>query len=335
MVMRAAVIGVGSMGRNHARLYNEIDGVELVGVADADPAVAARVAQQFKVPAYTDFAALLDETRPQAVSVAVPTSLHREVAGLAIERGVHVLVEKPIASTVAEGRELIAVAQQRGVVLAVGHVERFNPAVIELKRRLDAGELGRVFQVFARRVGPFPPRIRDVGVTIDLATHDLDVIGHLVGARVTRLYASTEQRIHATHEDMLTGLLHFADGTVGVLDINWLVPTKIRQLSVIGERGMFQVDYLTQTLRFYENETAHEGWEPLQVLRGVTEGNMIQLRVAQREPLRVELETFLAAVRGEPPAIVTGAEGLRALHLAEKLRESGRSGQAIVEPDLP
>lgn len=322
------------MGRNHARLYNEIEGVELVGVADADPVIVARVAGQFKVPAYTDCAALLDETHPQVVSIAVPTSLHRAVAELAIERGIHVLVEKPLASTVAEGRELIAAAQQQGIVLAVGHVERFNPAVTELKRRLDAGELGRVFQIFARRVGPFPPRIRDVGVTIDLATHDLDVMGHLINARVARLYASTQQRIHAQHEDMLVGLLHFADGTVGVLDVNWLVPTKIRQLSVIGERGMFQVDYLTQTLRFYENATAYDGWEPLQILHGVTEGNIIQLRVTQREPLRVELEAFLAAVRGESQAIVTGAEGLRALHLAEKLRESGRTGQVIVDPDL-
>jgi predicted dehydrogenase len=332
--MRVAVVGVGVMGRNHARVYSEMDDVELVGVVDADPVAAARVAQRFRAPAYADLAALLAEAQPQAISVAVPTSLHCSVAQQVIESGVHVLVEKPIASSVPEGQALIAAAERHSVVLAIGHVERFNPAVVELKRRLETGDLGRVFQIFVRRVGPFPPRVKDVGVTVDLATHDLDVMCHLVGARVIRLYAETEQRVHTEHEDLLSGLLRFADGTVGILDINWLVPTKIRQLTVVGERGMFHVDYLTQTLRFYENETAREGWESLQVLRGVTEGNMIQLRIVQREPLRVELEAFIAAARGRSSTIVTGAEGLRALHLAERLRESGRMGQVIAEPDL-
>jgi predicted dehydrogenase len=120
----------------------------------------------------------------------------------------------------------------------VGHVERYNPAVVELKRRLDAGELGRIFEIVARRKGPFPDRVRDVGVVMDLAAHDLDVMWYLTGAEVTRVYAETAQRVHESHEDLLLGTLRFSDGILGVLDINWLTPTKIRELSVIGERGM-------------------------------------------------------------------------------------------------
>ena len=137
--------------------------------------------------------------------------------------------------------------------LTVGHIERFNPAVVELQARLRAGELGRVFQVHARRVGPFPERVRDVGVVLDLAPHDIDVMRFLLDSEVARVQAETEQRINTEHEDMLAGVLRFANGVVGVLDINWLTPTKIRELSVLGERGMFVVDYLARELTFYEN----------------------------------------------------------------------------------
>jgi predicted dehydrogenase len=305
----------------------------LVAVADADGATAESMARRHGVRFYTDYQEMLTQEELQAVSVCVPTTMHLEVATFALRHGLHVLIEKPIAATVREGQAIVDEAREQGLVCMVGHVERFNPAVVDLKRRLDAGELGRVFEIVARRKGPFPVRVRDVGVVIDLAAHDLDIMWYLTGAEVTRVYAETAQRVHETHEDMLSGLLRFSDGTVGVLDINWLTPTKIRELSVIGERGMFQVNYLTQDLFFFENAEAQEAWDTLSILRGVGEGRMIRHVVAKREPLRSEIEAFLATVRGEDVPIVNGEDGLRALRQARAIVRSGQENRPIMVED--
>ena len=328
--LRVAVIGVGAIGRNHARIYAELPGVTLAGVADTDQKTADSVAGRFHVRAYTDYRQLLDVEKPEAVTIAVPTVDHLPVAQAVIERGIHLLVEKPIAFSVSEGQAMIAAAQQAGVTLMVGHVERFNPAIIALKAHLAQGELGRIYQIDARRQGPFPPQVRDVGVVVDLAVHDLDIMRYVTGAEITRVYAEIERRIHRTHEDLLTSLVRLADGTVGTLTINWLTPTKIRELFITGELGMFRVDYLTQDLYFFENAQAHDSeWDTLRVLRGVSEGRMIRHMVAKKEPLRAEQEAFLAAVTGQAPAAVTGADGLQALALAQALVQAGEAHQAL------
>jgi len=329
MTIRTAVIGAGAMGRHHARLYHELPESELVAVADHDAGAAEAVARRHAVRCYNDYRALLAAEELQAVSICVPTTLHLEVASAALERGLHVLVEKPIAATLSEGQAIVEQARAQGLVCMVGHVERFNPAVIELKRRLEKGELGRIFEIVARRKGPFPDRVHDVGVVIDLAAHDLDIMWYLTGAEVTRVYAETSQRVHESHEDMLSGLLRFSDGTIGVLDVDWLTPTKIRELGVTGERGMFQVNYLTQDLFFFENAEAQEMWDTLSILRGVAEGRMIRHVVNKREPLRTELEAFLATVRGEQVPIVNGEDGLRALRQAQAIVQSGLEHRPI------
>jgi predicted dehydrogenase len=248
----------------------------------------------------------------------------------ALAAGCHVLVEKPIAATLAEADELVARAASAKRVLAVGHIERYNPAVLELKRRLDEGQLGRVFQLNARRLGPFPQRIRDVGVVVDLATHDLDVMRYLTGSEIVRVYAETRREVHTTREDLVSGLLRFDDDSVGVLQINWLTPSKIRELTVTGERGMFRADYLTQDLFFHENAAASEhNWQQITMLRGVSEGSMVQYAIQKREPLRSELEAFLRAVAGDASGIVTGEDGRKALRLALALVESGAEGRVV------
>jgi UDP-N-acetylglucosamine 3-dehydrogenase len=330
MTLKVAVIGVGAMGRNHARVYSEMPDVELAGVADADEQAAQAVARWLNTRAYVNYLEMLDEQKPQAVTIAVPTVDHLSVGLEAIQRQTHVLIEKPIASDVKEGQQIIAAAEQAGVQLMVGHIERFNPAVTALRERLANGELGRVFQIDARRQGPFPARVKDVGVVIDLAVHDLDVIRYVSGAEIVRVYAETERRIHSTREDLLAGLVRLDNGAVGTLTINWLTPTKIRELHVTGERGMFRVDYLTQDLYFYENaEAASGGWDTLRVLRGVSEGQMTRYVVAKKEPLRAELEAFVAAARGERSSAVSGRDGLIALELAQAVAASGLEQRAI------
>jgi UDP-N-acetylglucosamine 3-dehydrogenase len=327
--LRVGVIGGGSMGFNHARVLAEMEDVELVGVADPSAEARARVGRRLRAHTFADYRELIQRARPHAVTVVVPTTLHYRVAADAIESGCHVLVEKPIASNCDEGADLIVRAADRGVALSVGHVERFNPAVRELKRRIDAGDLGTIFQVHARRVGPFPARIRDVGVIVDLATHDLDVMRFLLDSTVERVYAETAQRIHADHEDLLSGLIRFTNGAIGVLDVNWLTPTKIRELSVTGERGMFVVNYLTQDLLFFHNDWAQRTWYPGGGQPTVSEGDSIKIRLDRHEALAAELEAFVKAVRGEAPLLVTGWDGLEALRLAEAVRQSGRERRAI------
>ena len=272
---------------------------------------------------------MLDEQTLDAVTIAVPTVDHLEVALEVISRGIHLLIEKPIAFSVEEGQIIIDAAAVAGVCLMIGHIERFNPAVQALKSCLDNQELGRVFQIDARRQGPFPARVKDVGVVIDLAVHDLDVMRFITGAEVRRLYAETESRIHSSREDLFSGLVRLDDGIVGTLIVNWLTPTKIRELYVIGENGMFQVNYLTQDLFFYENADAPlEDW-PYLNLRGVSEGRMVRTIVAKKEPLRSEQESFLAAVRGESPISVTGHDGLKALELAQAVVKSGLTNTVV------
>lgn len=334
--VRVAVIGVGSMGRNHARVYHELEGAQLIAVVDADQARAEEVGRAFAVPAYRDYQQMLEQQRPEAVSVAVPTALHETVSLAALEAGAHILIEKPIAATVEQGERLIRRARELNRKLMVGHVVRFNPAIQQLKRRLEAGELGRIFQVVCRRVGPFPTRIRDVGVVVDLATHDLDLMRYLLGADPLRVYAETEHRIHTELEDLVLALLRFPDGIAGALEVNWLTPTKVREVLVLGEKGMFRVDDLSQDLYFYENALSPQNlWLALQTLKGVGEGSMTRFALQRYEPLKAELSVFIQAIQQDTPVPVGGEDGLASLRLALALVESGRTHRVISLSDDP
>ncbi len=334
--LRAGVVGLGMMGRNHVRVWDEvIDGVALAAVADPDPDALRRATTGRAARGYADPATMFAEEGLDLVSIVAPTSLHLPVTLAALDAGVHVLVEKPIASDRGEAEAMIAAAERAGRLLSVGHIERFNPAIRELKRRLDDGELGRIFQIKATRLGPFPARIRDVGVVIDLAPHDIDVMRYLVGSEPIRLYAETEQRIHTDHEDLFNGIMKFANGVIGILDINWLTPTKRRTLTVTGERGMYVASYINQDLIHYANPDAGHTWENRgsdgvsAPISSVAEGEMTRRYVRKQEPLAVELGEFAHAVRTGGPAPVTPRDGMIALLLARKMVEAGQTGQVI------
>jgi predicted dehydrogenase len=330
MTLKTAVIGVGSMGKNHARIYWELPNADLVGVADFDKDTADSIANKYGTKAYYDYKVLLDEAKPDAVTLAVPTIYHRDIALEIIDRGIPLLIEKPIAFTIEEGQSIIDAAKKKNVKLMIGHIERFNPAIITLKEHVSQGKLGRIFQMDAHRQGPFPARIADVGVVVDLAVHDLDVMRFVSQKEVIRVYAETEKHIHSKYEDLLTGLVRFSDGIIGTLVINWLTPTKIREFIVTGERGLYRCDYLTQDLFFFENPVSSGSeWDNLRVLRGVREGQMVRHIIAKKEPLRSEQEAFLDAVENDKPVAVSGEDGLRALELAKTIVKSGTDHRII------
>ena len=327
-MIKAAVIGVGSMGRNHARVYRELSETTLVGVADMSLDLAERTAGDNYTRAYSDYRELLDREQPDIVSVAVPTREHADVASAALSAGCHVLVEKPIAFTIEEGIQLIRQARQCGKKLTVGHLVRFDAALQQMVERLRSNELGRVFQVRSRRLGPFPARIQDVGVVVDLATHDLDIAAYITDDHIVRVYAETERQIHSSQEDILIGTARLDRGAMAFFDINWLTPYKIRELTVTGERGMFLVDYLAQDLYFYENQDAvNIEWEPISMFKGVSEGRMVKYPVAKTEPLKAELRAFAKAVIDDTPVAVRPEEGLAALECALAMVKSGREGR--------
>lgn len=328
--IKTAAIGVGSMGRNHVRVYTELADADLLAVADVNEEQARAIGEKYGVQGYGDYREMLEQEQPEAVTIAVPTAMHEEVASAAMQAGAHVLIEKPIASTVAEGEALIAMAKELDRKLMVGHIVRFNPAIQALKQKLMAGELGRIFQILCRRVGPFPARIRDVGVIVDLAPHDIDIMRYLTGSEPIRVFAELEKRVHTEHEDLLLGLLRFDNSITGSLEINWLTPSKVREIIVLGERGMFVVNDLTQDLFFYENaEVGGELWPVLGTIKGVSEGQMVRYQLDRYEPLKAELQAFLTAVADETPVPVSGEDGLTALRLALALIESGQSNQVV------
>jgi UDP-N-acetylglucosamine 3-dehydrogenase len=329
-MIKVAVIGVGSMGINHARVYSELAEAQLVAVCDVNSQTLRTVSDQLGVRGYSDYGEMLEKEKPEAVSIVVPTSLHERVASRALEAGAHVLVEKPITATYAEGQRLIAYAKANQRLLMVGHIVRFNPALQALKHKLDAGELGRIYQIVCCRIGPYPVRNQDVSVVIDLAPHDVDIMRYLTGLDPIRVYAETERRIHTEHEDLLLGLLRFPDGMTGSLEINWLTPIKKREVLVLGEHGLFRFDDLTQDLYFYENaQVGGSLWPSLQTLKGATEGEMTRFALLRKEPLKAELQAFLDAIQNNLPAPVTGQDGLTALRLALALIESGSTHQVV------
>lgn len=330
-MLKAAVIGVGSMGRNHVRVYRETEGVELVAVSDQSMETAARVGSVFNAPHFNDYARMIDECKPDLVTLAVPTDKHFKIGMDLIERGINLLIEKPIASTLEEAEELVDAARRKGVVLAVGHIERFNPAITELRRRLREGMAGRIYNIHAQRLSPYPTRIRDAGVVIDLASHDIDLMRYLIDTPVIRLYGETLKSINSDREDMFNGVMRFQNGTVGVLDVNWITPKKVRLLTITGARGMFSCDLISQELFFYENETAPSQWDALSVLRGVNEGNILGIRIQRQEPLAAELSDFVAAVRNGRDATVSGEEGLETLRVALDFVRSGQEVTVVNE----
>lgn len=321
--LKAGLIGLGMMGRHHARVLSSLEGVDLVAVADpgGDPhGVAAGL---------TVLAGVEDLVRAgiEYCVVAVPTVYHEEVGVALASAGIHALIEKPIASDVASAQRLTVAFEAAGLVGAVGHIERYNPALQSARARIEAGELGRVYQVTTRRQGPFPARIADVGVVKDLATHDIDLTAWVTQKRYTRISANTAFRSGREHEDLVaaTGLLE--DGTVTNHLVNWLSPLKERVTTITGELGAFVADTLTADLTFYANGSVKVVRDDIAQFRGVSEGDMIRYAIAKPEPLRVEHEQFRDAVLGLEGDIVTMRQGLETVRVADACIKSALRGQ--------
>lgn len=331
--LRSAVIGLGAMGRHHVRVLSELPGVDLVAVADVSHEMVETTVKAYGVNGYSNIDDLFENERLDMVSIVVPTSLHHETSIKAMRAGVNVLCEKPIASTVELAAEMIQVSRDEGVRLMIGHIERFNPAILELKKRID--QAGEIYQITSRRLGPFPDRIRDVGVVVDLASHDIDAMNFLLGSDAEYVFAQTAQRVHASDEDMVLGTIRFANGVIGSLDVNWLTSTKVRELMVTGSRGTFVADYLTQDLQFFENGAVESSWTDLKDLQRIAVGKSVRYEFEKVEPLRAEISSFIESIANdtEVPAPAEGAAN--ALSIALAMIESAKIASPVSPVLLP
>ena len=306
--MRVGVIGIGSMGKNHLRVYSEMN-QEIVGIADINIERGNFLAKKYNTKFFRDYRELLKKDL-DAVSIAVPTTLHKKVALDCMEKGINILIEKPIADTLRNALEIKAKAEKEDLKVMVGHIERFNPAIEKIKEMTGAGEMGELVSISAKRVGPYNPRIRDVGIIIDLGVHDIDIISYLYKDKVEYVYASAGSVIH-NFEDHASILLKFRNGHAGLIETNWLTPFKIRTLTMVGDRGIASIDYLVPSLKLY-NEKEEK-----------------YIRIEKKEPLKSELEHFIECIKKNKEPIVSIEDGKNALKIALSAIESYKKNKII------
>lgn len=307
------VIGVGSMGYNHVRIYSELENANLVAISDMVRGTLDKVSKEFNTVGYVDYDNILQIDDIEVVNICVPTVFHHDVVMQAIEAGKNVLVEKPIASKLNEAEEMIKAAEDAGVTLATGHVERFNPAVRVAKKLIDEGAIGEVVTANSKRLGPFPPRIRDVGVAIDLAIHDIDIFNYLFNSRANTVFANMSSKLkNCEFEDHAEIMTKYDSGVLSILETNWLTPYKKRQLNITGIDGIISVDYGNQTVTLFK------------------ENNQVEdIKVENKEPLKEELRSFVDCVQNNTPPEVSGKDGYEALRIVDAAMTSSKDKRLV------
>jgi len=313
-----AVIGVGNMGRHHARVYSEIDGVRLVAVADTNRCNGQKIARKYRCKYYRSYSKLLDAENIKAATIAVPTSLHKEVAIACINRRIPILIEKPIAESVGSAQAIIARAAKKRVPVCIGHIERFNPVVQKLKSLIRKGRFGRIISINTKRVGLYPPQINDVDVLIDLAVHDIDVSTYLLGKKPTHVYARAGKALNSKRFDYADIFVNYG-GVDVVLQVNWITPVKVRELTLTGIKGYTELSYINQTLKVYKKGHG----EDIDIV------NIEEIHLRKEEPLKRELQNFVRYLRTHQGEVVTARDGLMSLMVAVKAVESHKKQRAI------
>jgi UDP-N-acetylglucosamine 3-dehydrogenase len=313
--LRIGVAGLGHMGRHHARVLARLDGVSFVGGADPAGDVHRALAGH---PLFSSLDDLI-EAQPDAVVLVVPAAEHEKCAIRLAEAGIHTLIEKPLANDLEAALAIRDAFADRALIGAVGHIERFNPALQDMKRRLDARCLGKIFSISTKRAGPFPLRVYETGVVRDLAIHDIDIVHWLIG-RFASLDAQIGRQIGTEREDLIEAIGRLEDNTIVSMSVNWLTPSKQRTVTVLGEKGALVADLLTSDLTYYSNAAVPIEWDEMARLKGVSEGDMTRYAFPKPEPLQLEHEGFRDAILDLPEAqIVSLEEGIAVMEIAEAM----------------
>ncbi len=324
-MLKIGVIGVGSMGKNHARVCSELENVDLVGVVDTDRTTAKKIADIFNTNAFFDYKEIIPKI--DAAIVATPTSTHYKIAMDLLDEGRHVLVEKPICSSIKEAEELVKKAEEEDLVLAVGHIERHNPAVRFVRDMANRKEFGEIIALSSKRVSNLPTRIRDVGVILDFGVHDIDVMRFLVGD-IESVYARAGRfNKDIKYEDHANIVLNFKNGVTGVLEVNWLTPMKVRKLFLTCSKNFVEVDYMRQ-LVIISSSTFRE-MDEINLYNVPIQYNIHQITLERKEPLKNEITDFVEAIMRSREPLATGVDGLMALKVAKAAEKSFKTGDVI------
>ncbi len=320
--IRVAVIGVGNMGRNHLRVYAGLKNARLVGVYDPDAQAAASIVPQYNATVFSSLEALCDQV--DAVSICSPSSTHAEVGLFCLQRGIHCLIEKPLATTESECLALIAAAEKAKITLLVGHIERFNPAVQQIASFLQTDV--QIHAIDTRRLSSVSKRITDVDVVLDLMVHDIDIVLALMQREVTSVSAAGVKTYNSPGGDYVTTLLGFAGGAVATLTASRISQNTVRKLSVTTDRGLIEVDYINQSIEIYQQDEVVPRTARAAAFFDYTRAiAMERVLVRRSEPLQMELAHFLDAVRNQVRPAVTGTQALEALRLAWKIHQCLRA----------
>ena len=297
--LKCAVIGVGVMGKSHVRTYAQIPHIELVAISDINAAEGKKVAEQFQTKFYQDYRELLEKEKPDIVSVCVPTSFHYPVAKYCMSKKINILLEKPIAGSVEEARKLVDFAKKNKVKFLVGRIERFNPAVKHVKMMIKRGDLGQITSLIFRRVGGFPPQIKDANIAVDLAIHDIDIANYLLEDLPKSITVYKKKNHIKRREDSVDLFLTYKNASA-FIEANWITPVKIRKINITGTDGYLEMDYITQKIEFYRsnyekfNESSGTFSDFILVF---SEPDRLDISVAKKEPLKEELLYFIDCVR--------------------------------------
>jgi predicted dehydrogenase len=320
-MFKVGLIGLGVMGKNHLRVLGSTKGIELIGIVDPQ---ALDLDAEIKVPIYTD----IDEIKKLSLDycvVAAPTAFHEEISLWLIEEGIPFLLEKPIASNSQSAEKIITAAKKNNVKAGIGHIERYNSALRLAREKISEGVLGSIYQITTKRQGYFPSRISDVGVVLDLATHDIDLTAWLVGQKYLNIGAHSAFRSGRTHEDLISITGNLANGIVVNHLVNWLSPLKERSIQVIGEKGIFIIDTLLSELTFYENGSNFIVNSGKDTFKGVSQGEVIKYEFSKYEPLRAEHEAFRDFILGKSEEIVSLESAFQTLQVAEAVIKSSKT----------
>lgn len=316
-MLKVAVIGVGNMGKNHARVYSELNNCDLVAISDLDEEKGKALSERYKCRFYKDYKEMLNNEKIDAVSIAVPTKQHKDVALDVINRKIHLLLEKPIADNIENAERIVDAAKENNVKLFVGHIERFNPAISKLAQIIKEDRLGKITSIVATRVGGLPTQIKDANVVIDLAVHDIDIINYLIGKDPIEIHANGGEALIDSMEDYAEIFLKYGDAS-GFIIVNWITPIKIRRLNVTGTKGYAELDYLTQKLVVYESnyEKSYDDFGDFIVKFGTP--NKVEMGIDTKEPLKEEVLEFLECIEKDKEPACNGIIALNALKIALK-----------------
>lgn len=324
-MLNVGVVGLGSMGLNHARVYSEI--ANLVGIVDSDMEVLHTVSKRFNTKGYFDFQKLIENENLDAVSISTPTSTHFDIASEFVKAKIPVLVEKPMGGDLQKAKALVEYARKNNVIIAAGFIERYNPVVGLTKSLIEKKQFGNVISISSRRVSSFPARIKDVGVIFDLGIHDIDVIRYLLGADVRSVFALAGKTGEAEFEDHANIFLEFENEVLAVIEVNWLTPMKVRKVSLTCSKNFVEMDYINQLLQVSSS-----------TIKKIDSGNLFRIpqeyserkiELERKEPLKNELVDFLNAVETDGIPLVSGEEGIATLEIAQAAMKSVIEGKRI------